>query len=436
VVSPTVFSLVDLPIEPPFAPVNASGPIEPDVRATTRTFDGRIYVLLLDDLHTNVTRTQHVRDVANQDALAGESQPIRTAEGRQRAEAIRDPDDQQRAFNVRRAFDAIESVSGWLADVPGRRKALLFFSEGFDYDIYQPFQISREGSGVLQEAQEAFAAAQRANVNVYGIDPRGLSQFGEMIQVSGRSDYPQLDYGTFRGQLRELLLSQESLIALAEETGGLAIVDAGDVAGGLGRVVLDNSRYYLLGYYSDSSKWSRNRFLKLELPPGRYQLHVGAHESTGGAVATVPFDVEVPDYSKLPFAITGLALTSSEANALVTPNPDPALKDAPPAPPVARRLFSPSETLTYYAEVYEGPSKTAHAVEFVTSVQHARDARSAFESGGRTVVQASPRPQTFGFTTDFSLKGLAPGPCVLRVETRSTVDGRTARKEILFEVRP
>jgi hypothetical protein len=34
------------------------------VRATTRTFDGRIYVFLLDDLHTAFTRTQAVRDAA------------------------------------------------------------------------------------------------------------------------------------------------------------------------------------------------------------------------------------------------------------------------------------------------------------------------------------------------------------------------------------
>src|SRR4051812_11885006 len=46
---PSVFTFVDLPIERPFTPVNAAGPIEPDVRQTVRTFDGRIYVLLLDD---------------------------------------------------------------------------------------------------------------------------------------------------------------------------------------------------------------------------------------------------------------------------------------------------------------------------------------------------------------------------------------------------
>ena len=122
------------------------------------------------------------------------------------------------------------------------------------------------------------AAAQRANVNVYGIDPRGMSQFGEMMEISSRSDYPQLDYGTFRGQLRELLLAQESLISLSDETGGIPIVNSGDLAGGLGRIVLDNSRYYLLGYYSDSAKWSRNRFLKIEVKVKRPGLQIRARK--------------------------------------------------------------------------------------------------------------------------------------------------------------
>jgi VWFA-related protein len=62
--TPAAFSLIDLPIERPFTPAGATEPVEPDVHATTRTFDGRIYVFLLDDLHTAFTRTQAVRDAA------------------------------------------------------------------------------------------------------------------------------------------------------------------------------------------------------------------------------------------------------------------------------------------------------------------------------------------------------------------------------------
>ena len=157
----------------------------------------------------------------------------------------------------------------------GRRKALLLFSEGIDYDIYEPFNRSF-ASGLVQDTQQAVSAAQRANVNVYGVDPRGLGQFsGDLVEISGRSDYPQLEYGNFRGALRELLLSQESLIGLSEQTGGLAIVNQNDVAGGLGRIVLDNSRYYLLGYYSDSSRW-QGKFLKIDVRMKRPNLQVRA----------------------------------------------------------------------------------------------------------------------------------------------------------------
>jgi VWFA-related protein len=637
--APSVFSLVDVPLEKPFIPLNATAPIEPDVRETTRTFDGRIYILLLDDLHTNVTRTTNVRDVArrfideylgvgdlaavvytsgrqesgqeltgnrqllkaaidrfqgqklpsagaeklalhrqqiaSQEGLSDETQDIRTPEGLQQAQSIRDPYDQQRAANARRALDAIENISGWLSDVQGRRKALLFFSEGFDYDIYQPFDIARESSLVLAETQEAMAAAQRANVNVYGIDPRGMSQFGEMIAINDRSDYPQLDYGTFRGQLRELLLAQESLISLSDETGGIPIVNSGDLAGGLARIVLDNSRYYMLGYYSDSARWSRNRFLKievrvkrpglrvrarkgflppdaraiarvreaevkagttpalraalskpvpigdlpmrvfaaplrgpgdkgsvvvaleidgpalqfqqrdgrfveslevsivaadqrarvqggdrqtfnlnlmpetharvsntgvrllsqLELPPGRYQIRVGAHESTGQTIGTVPYDIEVPDYSKTPFALSGVLVTSSSAGSFTTANQDADWNGLLPAPPVVTRTFSPSDTLTWFAEVYDNTSQQAHAINYTTSIQDARDGRTLLTSRDNRVIQAGSRGIAQGFTTSLPLRDLQPGIYVLHVEASSTAAGQTASRDVLFEIR-
>jgi len=460
-----------------------------------------------------------------------------------------------------------------MRDVQGRRKALLLFSEGLDYDIYQPFNLTQSASAIVAEAQQAAAAAQRANVNVYGIDPRGLSQFGELIDIGARSDYPQLEYGTFRGALHELRLSQESLISLSEETGGLAIVNAGDVVGGLGRVVLDNSRYYLLGYYSDSTKWSR-KFLKidvrvkrpglsvrarrgfmppdpratvkareaevkagtspalkaalskpvpigdlplrlfaaafkgagsngslllaleidgssltfeqrdgrfnekievsivaadqgarvqagdrqefnmslqpatrerigrtgirllsrLELPPGRYQIHVGAHEASGATIGTVPYDLEIPDYAKSPFELSGVVLTSSSADSFVTSNPDPLLKDALPAAPIATRSFSPAETLTTYAELYVG-SGPARAVTMMTSVQDARDGMTVFQAQDRRAIDASARPLTHGFSTQLPLKNLSPGRYLLRVGAQSSVGGYSTERIVPFEVR-
>ena len=636
-VKPTVFQLVDLPIERPFIPANASAPVEPDVRSVNRTFDGRIYVLLLDDLHTSITNTAavkqnakrfveeylgandlaavvhtsgrqeagqeltnsrrlllaaidrfigrklpsanveklaiHLRDSANEQAGSDDSsQGPRTPEGAQRARDVRDPLDPERGTNARRALEAIQNVSAWLSDVQGRRKALLFFSEGIDYDIYEPFNRSF-ASGLVQDTQEAVAAAQRANVNVYGIDPRGLGQFsGDLVEINARSDYPQLEYGNFRGALREMLLSQESLVGLSEQTGGLAIVNRNDIAGGLGRIVLDNSRYYLLGYYSDESRW-RGRFMKIDVrvkrpglevrarrgylppnnraaqrareaevkagttpalraalskpvpvgdlpfrafaaplkgmgtngavlvaleidgsslkfqdrggtfaesleisivaadergrvqggdrqtfnlnlmpqthervsrtgvrmmsridvPPGRYQIRVGAHESTGSGVATVPLDVEVPDYSKTPFAMSGVMISiSPDTGVAVTANAEMQPANALPAPATVRRTFTRAETLTSYSEVYDNSSPMAHALNYVVNVRSA-DGRGVFENRDRRDVEAGKTARMHGFTTPVPLKDMQPGMYVLHVE--ASAGNQTAVRDVPFEVR-
>ena len=65
---------------------------------------------------------------------------------------------------------------------------------------------------------------------------------------------------------------------------------------------------------------------RVELPPGRYQVRFAAHDSGGGNVGTVTYDLDVPDFAKLPFSMSGLVLTS--AAALVQPD-GPARRAAP-----------------------------------------------------------------------------------------------------------
>jgi len=641
--TPTVFSLVDVPIEPRFAPMNEDGtiaePIEPDVRATTGPFEGRIFIVLLDDLHTHISRTLQVRDIAKQfiseylgendlaaviftsgrqesgqeltnnrrllmeaidrfqarklpspggermaahlleasgniDDGTGESPEYRSNEALQDAESVRDPLDFERAYNIRRSLNAIENISEWLGDVQGRRKALLFFSEGFEYDIYQPFNLAKGSSAVIAETREATAAAQRANVNVYGIDPRAMNNFGEMAQVRGYSRYPQLTYQGFRGMGRELLLSQESLISLSEETGGLSVVNQADLAGGLGRIVLDNSRYYVLGYYSDANEWERDRFMdldvrmtrpdlnvrarkgflppdvesierereelldsgaspvllaamdkpvpvgdfplrvfaaplrgsndngsvvvaleidgsalrfeeregrffesvevsivaidegarvqggdsktfnlnlepathervarsgvrllsQLDLEPGRYQIRVAAQEATEQAIGSVPFDLVVPDYSDMDFALSGVFLTSSDAAAFATAD-DQDWSGLLPSPPVVTRTFNPSETITWFAEVYDDSGRAAHDINYTTTVLDASNGRILMQSRDGRSVGADAGRQGHGFTTSYPLRDLNPGMYVLRVEASTTISDDTASQRILFEVR-
>ena len=59
----TAFSLVNIPIERAERPLFAGKPIEPDVQ-TNEHVEGRIYLIVLDDLHTDFTRTPRVKAAA------------------------------------------------------------------------------------------------------------------------------------------------------------------------------------------------------------------------------------------------------------------------------------------------------------------------------------------------------------------------------------
>src|SRR5438046_4109372 len=62
----STFSLVDIPVERFDRPLFSPRPIERDVQTNERPFDGRVYVMILDDLHVAAIRTARVRAAAHQ----------------------------------------------------------------------------------------------------------------------------------------------------------------------------------------------------------------------------------------------------------------------------------------------------------------------------------------------------------------------------------
>ena len=58
---------------------------------------------------------------------------------------------------------------------------------------------------------------------------------------------------------------EDSLIEIAEQTGGLAIFSTNDLTGGLARIVDDLSGYYLIGYVPEHATF--------ELRPGPPRFH-------------------------------------------------------------------------------------------------------------------------------------------------------------------
>jgi VWFA-related protein len=323
----TAFSLVNIPIERAVRPLFADRPVEMDVQ-TNDHVEGRIYLLVLDDVHTDFTRTPRVVAAARrfiqenfgtndlaavvftgrgedaQDFTNDQRLLIRAIEkfqGRKLQSAtinrIQQPrlnpetnalgagvdtDEQERAFRARNAMNTIRRLSEFMAGVRGRRKAMLLVGEGVDYDIYEAVGLQGStASSVLMDTHEAIAAATRGNVSIYAIDPRGLITGAEdLITVS--STFPGAGLRTLQDELR---LSQDSLRVLAANTGGFAAVNRNDLDGAFDRIVRENSSYYVMGFYSDNNRRA-GRYRKLEVRVKRPGLQVlrsrsGYYEARG-----------------------------------------------------------------------------------------------------------------------------------------------------------
>ena len=109
-------------------------------------------------------------------------------------------------------ISALQALVMHLSGLREGRKTLLVVSRG----IPLQFDISLE-----QDFQALLREANRGNVMIHTLDPRGLGQ------------------GIF---------VHDTLHRLSSETGGQAIVNTNDLSKGLGRVIRDASHHYLIGY--------------------------------------------------------------------------------------------------------------------------------------------------------------------------------------------
>ena len=312
----TAFSLVNIPVERVERPLFASRPVEPDVRNNLQGADGRIYLIVLDDLHTQALRSNLTKAAARQfieryvgandlaavvhtggvsngnqdftnnqrlllqavDRFMGRrlrSATLNKIDDYQRragtgleSDPAQDFEDKERGFQARASLDTIRNLANYLGNIRGRRKAIVMFSEGIDYNIYDIMSINNTGateaSSVIDATKDMIAAATRANVAVYGVDPRGLgASFDNFAEVQSFPDDTSLGL-TQSALFNEVRLAQDSLRTMSDETGGFAVVNRNDFANAFQRIVDDNSSYYMLGYYSTNDRRD-GRFRKIEV---------------------------------------------------------------------------------------------------------------------------------------------------------------------------
>ena len=287
----------------PAPPKPQAGIILPPARPSNDAA-GRIFVIFVDDLHLDFRNTGRIRDLFKKVATelihegdmfavvssgpASIEIPLTydrrrldealkkvTGGGMRPQEILDQPDGAQGPPELRyRAHTAMSTVYDLLKNleqVQNRRKALIYISNGYDFN---PFADSRrkvmnerygslargdDGSidndvnpfsmqgnrfaeaDLVAELAELTRQANRANATLYTIDPRGL--------VGGPDLDEKIDMVEWQNHVTS---TQNSLRTLAELTGGIAVVNQNDFEKALKRIDAETSDYYMIGYYSNN----------------------------------------------------------------------------------------------------------------------------------------------------------------------------------------
>jgi VWFA-related protein len=144
-------------------------------------------------------------------------------------------------LNTDRQLSALQTAVGMLRPLPDR-KALVYFASGLRLN------------GVDNQAQLSATtnAALRANVSIFPVDARGLVASAPLGDATWQSPG---GLAMFNGQqagttLGNTLGSQDTLYALAKDTGGKPLFDSNDLSLGIVQAAQAVTSYYILGFYT------------------------------------------------------------------------------------------------------------------------------------------------------------------------------------------
>ena len=269
---------------------------------------GRIIIFVIDDLHLDFRNTPRLRtlfrdmakelvhdgdlfgivstgtssiaidltyDRARMEEAAGRitGGGLKPSEIIQQSATGETPQEVMHRVNV--AFETVYEMLTNLQKTQNRRKAVVLISNGYDLDPFASSRAGTAGSAFLNNRNvnpndpsnavfnqgnqfndaelsmrlaELTRQANRANATIYAFDPRGLVAGGDIDEPVDPVEWEQ-----------HLRKEQDSLRVLAEQTGGIAVVNTNDQTRAMRRIDAETSDYYVLGYYSTNPDPTQRR---------------------------------------------------------------------------------------------------------------------------------------------------------------------------------
>lgn len=268
--------------------------------------------------------------------------------------------------------------------------------------------------------------ANRANVSFYTIDPRGLSTYDEPLGLDPPLP-PEVDR-------QRLTTRMDTLMTLAANTDGMAMVNDNDLRKQIRRIVDDLTSYYLIGYYSTNSKLD-GRFRTIKVRSKRPGIEVrarrGYRAATQEEVSAARASASAPVAADKAALNRALGSIESDARAqgrrTARGEGEPVVLHRGPATgnaiePAAGRVFPRSERIRLEMEAASGGSAWTGVI--------------LDRNGSKTIVPvvAGERTDAGGqrwLTADITLAPLGAGDYVVEL---TTISG-TEQKKTLVAIR-
>jgi VWFA-related protein len=289
-------------------------------------------------------------------------------------------------------LSALNFVVRGLRELPGRKIAILL-SDGLSL-----FGRDRDNQQVLERVRRLTDLANRSSVVIYALDAKGL----QTLLPTAADDLRGLDGPRLAAQLRAAsqrnFESQEGLVYLARETGGLAVLNNNDLNFGVQKVLRDSQSYYLLGFDPEDQQFDK-RYHSIKVSVKRPGLQVRTRGGFFGVPETArpapPSTREGQILSALfsPFGARDLKLqmTSLFFN---LPSSDPNAPRLPAASP-------PRQVTVRSSGVPGRPDFSMPAtISFARSLFHIDCSQLTFKDGAGGVKVVTLELATFAFNED------------------------------------
>src|ERR1051326_158872 len=147
-------------------------------------------------------------------------------------------------FNTDRQLSALQTAAKMLGQL-SEKKSLVYFASG----------LRLNGLNNQAQLRATINAAIRAGVSFWPIDARGLvaqAPLGDATRGSP-GNVAMYSGAAALATTTGFQLSQDTLYALAADTGGKALLDSNDLARGIVQAEQSISSYYIIGYYTTNT---------------------------------------------------------------------------------------------------------------------------------------------------------------------------------------